>query len=210
MPTLPRPPDDAGPPGPALPVARLEAFSDGVFAIAITLLVLELHVPGRGQVFVLALEHLWPGYLGYLGSFSVSFLPFTTAIVATYLFASFFPLDSLGTAGVGERVAVVLFGLNLSLAALMIYRLIAHAVATPGIAASDPAEEELQAFAAKRRAAVLLQTGATIGGATGRRAVYLAVSVLWIIEPFRRIRLRRPRQVDRQAVGCATGSAPDS
>jgi hypothetical protein len=109
---------------------------------------------------------------------------------------------------------VVLFGLNLSLAALMIYRLIAHAVATPGIAASDPAEAELQAFAAERRTAVLLQTGATIGGAFLPPVAvlfYLAVSVLLIIEPFRRIRLRRRRRSARQETGTAarqdTGTA---
>lgn len=49
---------------------RIEAFSDGVFAIAITLLVLDLGVPvtefdnlWRGIV------HEWPAYLGYATSF---------------------------------------------------------------------------------------------------------------------------------------------
>jgi hypothetical protein len=53
-----------------LPLGRLEAFSDGVFAIAITLLVLELHVPGRGEALVRSLEHEWPRYLGYFVSFA--------------------------------------------------------------------------------------------------------------------------------------------
>jgi uncharacterized membrane protein len=50
---------------------RLEAFSDGVFAIAITLLILEIRVPpsmehgGLGT----ALARLWPSYLAYLASF---------------------------------------------------------------------------------------------------------------------------------------------
>jgi len=51
-----------------LPTSRLEAFSDGVFAIAITLLVLELHVPTGHEALVRGLGHEWPRYLGYLVS----------------------------------------------------------------------------------------------------------------------------------------------
>jgi uncharacterized membrane protein len=50
---------------------RMEAFSDGVFAIAITLLVLEIHVPepGSGQLgHELAAQ--WPSY----AAFAISFL----------------------------------------------------------------------------------------------------------------------------------------
>ena len=51
--------------------ARLEAFSDGVFAIAITLLIIEVHVPGRDHAETLGHELLrsWPSYVGYLTSF---------------------------------------------------------------------------------------------------------------------------------------------
>ena len=51
--------------------ARLETFSDGVFAIAITLLIIEIHVPGREHAGDLghALLQLWPSYVGYLTSF---------------------------------------------------------------------------------------------------------------------------------------------
>jgi uncharacterized membrane protein len=53
---------------------RLEAFSDGVFAIAITLLVLEIRVPpadalANPQLLIHALGALWPSYLGYAISF---------------------------------------------------------------------------------------------------------------------------------------------
>jgi hypothetical protein len=59
-----------------------------------------------------------------------------------------------------ERIAVVVFGLNLTLAALMVYLMLPHAGRTPGLAAGDVAEEELRAFARERRSAVLLQAGA--------------------------------------------------
>jgi uncharacterized membrane protein len=52
--------------------ARIEAFSDGVFAIAITLLVLELKVPREHEPGELAtaLLALWPSYLAFLTSFA--------------------------------------------------------------------------------------------------------------------------------------------
>ncbi len=52
---------------------RVEAFSDGVFAIAITLLILEIKVPQAPDAIGLwhALGHQWPSYVGYLVSFLV-------------------------------------------------------------------------------------------------------------------------------------------
>jgi uncharacterized membrane protein len=53
---------------------RLEAFSDGVIAIAITLLILEIRVPevehASPQELWSALRDLWPNYLGYVISFA--------------------------------------------------------------------------------------------------------------------------------------------
>jgi uncharacterized membrane protein len=50
---------------------RLEAFSDGVFAIAITLLVIEIRPPElhEGERLAHALWAQWPSYVAYLVSF---------------------------------------------------------------------------------------------------------------------------------------------
>ena len=211
-----------------LPTSRLEAFSDGVFAIAITLLVIELHVPTGQEGLVKGLEHEWPRYLGYFVSFTfiggvwiahsnmtrfikavdadlmrlnltlllfVSFLPFTTAIAATHLFESNLTLHEITVSTPTERVAAVIFGVNLTMAALMIYLTLRHAGRTPSIAADDVAEEELQAFARERRSAVLLQASATaVGVFLPLTAVifYLAVSIVFVVDPLRHMR-RRPR-----------------
>jgi TMEM175 potassium channel family protein len=212
-----------------VPTSRLEAFSDGVFAIAITLLVLELHVPTGQETLLKGLEHEWPRYLGYFVSFTfiggvwiahtnltrfikaadpdlmrlnlmlllfVSFLPFTTAIAATHLFASNLTFHEVTVSTPTERVAAVVFGLNLTLAALMVYLMLRHAGRTPDIAADDPAEEELQAFAKERRSAMLLQAGATVVGVflpLTAVVFYLALSIFFFLDPLRHIRARTRR-----------------
>jgi hypothetical protein len=132
------------------------------------------------------------GGLGEDGTTAVvSFLPFTTAIAATHLFASNLSLHEVTVSSSAEHVATVLFGLNLTVAALMLYLMLRHAGRTPGIAANDLAEEELQAFATQRRSAMLLQASATIVGAfLPLLAVvfYLALAIFYIIDPVRLMR----------------------
>ncbi|MET0273729.1 MAG: TMEM175 family protein [Phenylobacterium sp.] len=59
--------------GAAREIGRMEAFSDAVFAIAITLPIVELGAPElqRGMSLAAALEEKWPTYLAYGLSFLV-------------------------------------------------------------------------------------------------------------------------------------------
>jgi len=61
-----QPPDEDPPTS-----GRLEAFSDGVFAVAITLLVLDLRAPDHRGAFLTGLLQQWPSYVDYLAAFLV-------------------------------------------------------------------------------------------------------------------------------------------
>jgi len=53
--------------------ARIEAFSDGVFAVAITLLVLNIKIPSTaldGPSLAVLLARQWPAYLAFVTSFA--------------------------------------------------------------------------------------------------------------------------------------------
>ena len=125
-----------------LRTARMEAFSDGVFAIAITLLVLELEVPaGSGDDLLGEVVDLWPSYLAYVISFaSIGAAWLGHSAITEYLshadrwllrlnllllmVVSFLPFPTkLLAEHVGdpkaERVAATVYGCTLLLAALL-------------------------------------------------------------------------------------------
>ncbi|MCX6259079.1 MAG: TMEM175 family protein [Bacteroidia bacterium] len=85
---------------------RVEAFSDGIFAIAITLLILTIKVPnmndfGSNKNLLLALSRLWPSYFSFVLSFGAilimwinhhGFFKYLKTINTRFLFANGFLL----------------------------------------------------------------------------------------------------------------------
>lgn len=114
---------------------RLEAFSDGVMAVAITLLALNLVLPGPGHGALLEqLKHSWPFFMAYLVSFFTigniwvnhHALIRTVAVVdRTLLFLNLLLLffvvaipfatatmaEYLGTGGTDSKVAMAIYAL---------------------------------------------------------------------------------------------------
>jgi uncharacterized membrane protein len=120
--------------------SRVEAFSDGVFAIAITLLVLDLHPPESGDLWA-GLIHEWPQFAAYLTSFVVigimwanhhsmfrrivrsdRVLLFLNLVLLLWTSLLLFPTGLvaryLGAGGPNASVAEALYSANLTLAAI--------------------------------------------------------------------------------------------
>jgi uncharacterized membrane protein len=126
-----------------LRTTRMEAFSDGVFAIAITLLVLEIGVPvGSEDDLLRAVADQWPSYLAYLVSFAtIGAIWLKHTVITQYLtgatsalvrlnlllllVVSFLPFPTRLVAehihvDEAERVATTVYGVNLLLASALV------------------------------------------------------------------------------------------
>ena len=154
-----------------LPLDRFNAFSDGVFAIAITLLVLELTVPASTEHLLSALVEQWPEYLGYLISFAFIGGMWLTHARMTRLMkqgdAAVFGINLLvllfigvlpfttslmveNVSGPDVEVAVLIYGINVLIASLLLSFLLVYIARDRRLVMDDVADETLAAIARRR------------------------------------------------------------
>jgi uncharacterized membrane protein len=147
---------------------RLEAFSDGVFAIAITLLVLDITVPaGSEDDLLTAVLDQWPSYLAYVISFATigvawlehnaitDYMDYADAMVVRVnllllLLVSLLPFPTRLIAEYfgdreAERVAATIYGLNLLLIAVLLFLMWRYVVGE-GHVRADVSDQEIAAL----------------------------------------------------------------
>jgi len=210
------------PPRRGFRTGRLEAFSDGVFAIAITLLVLDIAVSEvAGKHLLRSVIDLWPSYLAYVTSFSTigaawlghnaitEYLERTDAAfirlnLLLLLFAAFLPFPTRLFADYirddnAERVAATFYGICLLLTSTLLLVLWRYAV-WAHLVRPDADDEEVGLLTQRLTPGlggylVLIAAGlfVPVVAVVG----YLAIAIYYII-PFRRLsagffpRRRRP------------------
>ena len=190
---------------------RLEAFSDGVFAIAVTLLILDIGVSGTASHDLgAAIRGLWPSYLAYIASFSTigaawlahnaiteylerADAAFVRLNLLLLLAISFLPFPTRLVAEFirqdkAERVAVTFYGIVLVLATTMLLVLWRYAVRAK-LVRPDLADEEIELLTERLTPGlgaylVLIVTGLFVPviAVIG----YLGIALYYII-PFRRL-----------------------
>ena len=160
----------------SLPKGRLDAFADGVFAIVITLLVLDLPIPEvSGDI--TALMPLWPDFIAYIISFAFIGSFWLAHSEITYLtkqetprtyrftllmlfFVSLLPFTTKFMAthinSPYSAFPVVIYGLDLLAASAMMNTIIRSAVTTPNILVDESASGELNALKRRRQFAAAI------------------------------------------------------
>ena len=204
----------------SLRTARMEAFSDGIFSIAATLLVLDLVIPAVTSKDVgHKLAEQWPTYVAYLVSFAtIGNAWLNHSVITEYLdradaillrlnlvllfFVSVLPFPTHMLAEYrsnegAERIAVTVYGLNL-LAISAFIAIIWHYALWQRLVTKDNTEDDVRALT-KKLDPSLASYAVVIGIGLWRPGVavvlYLAIALFMII-PFRTVlrELRRRRR----------------
>src|SRR5215475_10955788 len=200
----------------SLRTSRMEALSDGIFAIAATLLVLDLAIPKVSSDVGRSLLQQWPTYLAYLVSFAtIGNAWLNHSLITEYLeradaillrlnlvllfFVSVLPFPThmlaeyISSEG-DERIAVTVYGLNL-LAISGFIAIVWHYALWQRLVTKDNSEADVRALTSKLDPS-LASYAVVIGIGLWRPGVavvlYFAIALFMII-PFRTV-LREVRR----------------
>ena len=198
-----------------LPLDRFNAFTDGVFAIAITLLVLELSIPAVGGPLLPALAEQWQEFLGYLISFVfiggiwVSHAGMTKLMrhadslayginLLMLLFVGVLPFSTnlmvTHLSGPDVEPAVIIYGVNVLLASLALSLLMFYIASERSLVLDGVADETLEAKVRQRWVVIALNVAAIALAVVAPLAavgLYLVMTFLALALPL--IHLRRHR-----------------
>jgi uncharacterized membrane protein len=199
-----------------MPLDRFNAFTDGVFAIAITLLVLELTVPSADARLLPALAEQWQEFLGYLISFVfiggiwVSHAGLTKLMrqadgvsygidLLMLLFVGVLPFSTnlmvTHLSGPDVEAAVVIYGVNVLLASLTLSLLMFYIASERSLVVDGVADETLEAKVRQRWVVIALNVVAiaiAIVLPLAAVGLYLVMTFLALALPL--IQLRRHRR----------------
>jgi uncharacterized membrane protein len=190
-----------------LPLDRFNAFSDGVFAIAITILVLELTLPSQSVPLPEAFRELWPDFLGYLISFIyiggiwISHASLTHPMkrgdsiayslnLLILLFVSLLPfmtrLMVTRISGPEVSLATFIYGLNVLIASLILSLIMFYVAREPRLVIDELADDTLKRIYRQRWIAIGLSALAVILALVAPFAaitLYLVVALLFLLFP---------------------------
>ena len=198
-----------------LDLDRFNAFSDGVFAIAITLLVLEIPVPPDSADLLPALREQWPEFLGYYISFAfIGGIWITHSRVTTYMrrgdtvayamnlvlllfvgllpFATSLMVTHLSESGM--KTAVLLYGVDVLFASLALSLLMLYVAREPDLLVDDIADGALRRVARQRWISIgvnVLAIAMALVAPLVAVGLYLIETMLLLIIPL--VGLRRHR-----------------
>jgi uncharacterized membrane protein len=197
------------------PLDRFSAFSDGVFAIAITILVLELPVPLGAPHLGRTLLEEWPDFLGYFISFayiggvwvehawltrlmkaadaaSYAMNLLLLLSVALLPFSTRLMVGYLNEPQVG--LAVLIYGLTVLLASTTLSFLMMYVAAEPSLVLDEVSDSELRAIYPQRWVSIGVNAaalGLAFIAPYVAVALYLLQTLLLLIGPLSGFRLRR-------------------
>jgi TMEM175 potassium channel family protein len=187
--------------------ARLETFADGVFAIAATLLILNVEVPDLGAH---SLSHellrLWPAYIGYVVSFVTigiiwvnhhTVLDQLHSTDRTFLFINVFFLLCIAFIPFPTRLlatyvrtddgqaAAVLYGITLTTTAVFFNLMWRYAIGAGGrLLRADADRRVVDGITRSYRPGVAMYAGAAIVGffqAEVSATLYAAIALFYVL-----------------------------